>query len=200
MANYRAISAVGSALAKYLSLSFQQETALSNVVHCQFKVISSGELAVEEAQPLDKVLSLFLHRITVDEHVRTPARLPDSPDKKGLLSLNLHYLLTYWGTSAEDEQLVLGWVMQQLQLNPILDTSLLPPEAGWGADESLQVVRANLSLEDVMRIWDAIGPKYRLSLAYEVRPVRIDVSQPVGLPVVAKRISAGGMTLLEGNG
>jgi Pvc16 N-terminal domain len=188
---------VGSALTRYLSLSFQQETALSSIVQCQFKVISSGELAVEEQQPLDKVVSLFLHRITVDEHTRMPARLPDSPLKRALLSVELHYLITYWGTSAEDEQLMLAWVMQQLQLNPILDTSLLAADAGWGPDESLQVVRSNLSLEDIMRIWDAIGPKYRLSLGYTIRPVRIDVTQTPTLPVVATRFIEGDMKLQE---
>lgn len=195
MANFRAISAVGSALASYLSLSFQQDTSINSLVQCQFKVISSGQLAVEDQQPLDKVLSLFLHRITVDEHSRVPARLPDLPQKRELLSLDLHYLITYWGTSAEDEQLVLAWVMQQLQLNPILEPSLLPADAGWAPDENLQVVRSNLSLEDIMRIWDAIGPKYRLSLAYEVRPVRIDVDQTPGLPVVAKRFVEGDMSV-----
>lgn len=195
MANFRAISAVGSALATYLSLSFQQDTAINSLVQCQFKVISSGQLAAEDQSPLDKIVSLFLHRITVDEHSRVPARIPDSPQKRALLTLDLHYLITYWGTSAEDEQLVLAWVMQQLQLNPILELSLLPADAGWTADESLQVVRSNLSLEDIMRIWDAIGPKYRLSLGYEVRPVRIDVDQTPGLPVVAKRFVEGDMAV-----
>jgi hypothetical protein len=191
MANYRAISAVGKAISTFLDLSFRADTSISAGTQVQFRVISSQDLATEDSQPFDKTLSLFLHRITVDEQVRPHARLLDVPGKKAVLSLDLHYLVTYWGSSADDEQTVLGWVMQTLQSNPILDSSLIDGQSQWGADETLQVVPANLSLEDIMRIWDAIAPKFRLSIAYTARPVRLDVADADGAPVIATRISYG---------
>ena len=45
----------------------------------------------------------------------------DRPDQQPSLFLDLHYLLTYWGTSAEAEQTILGWVMLQLETNPVLE-------------------------------------------------------------------------------
>ena len=57
---------------------------------------------------------------------------------------------------------------------PILDASSLSPEAGWGANEVIQIIPAELSTEDVMRIWDALDPPYRLSVSYIARLVRLD--------------------------
>jgi len=45
-------------------------------------------------------------------------------------------------------------------------------------------VMADLSLEDILRIWDALGPKYRLSVAYLARVVRIDRAITPAPPVV----------------
>lgn len=187
MANFKIVAGIGTAVAQFLDLTFQQDpnwtgSALNGNLH--FQLISSSKL---EGDPLDKLVSLFLHRITLNDHMRGPAQLPSVPTRRSVLNLELHYLITYWGTDPSDEQQVLAWVMQQLQQNPILDKALLPAELDMSADETVQITPANLSLEDIMRIWDAIGPKYRLSLAYSVRGVRIDVDQTAGLPVVARR-------------
>jgi len=53
---------------------------------------------------------------------------------------------------------------------------------------------ADLSLEDILRIWDELGPKYRLSVAYIARVVRIDRGITPGPLVLATRFS------LQGNG
>jgi hypothetical protein len=195
MATYKVVAGIGTAVAKFLDLTFQQDSSQPNsswngsdlVGKLHFQLVSSSQLETEDSQPLDKVVSLFLHRITLNDHQRGPAQLPSSPTRRSILNLDLHYLITYWGTDPSDEQLVLAWVMQQLQMNPILDRSLLPDDLQVSADETMQITPSNLSLEDIMRIWDAIGPKYRLSLAYNVRAVRIDVDQNAGQPVVGRR-------------
>ncbi len=86
--------------------------------------------------------------------------MADTNLKRPLVSVDLHYLLTYWGRSAEDEQLVLACT-SQLQLNSILDRSILSTAAGWDAAETVQIGWSNLSIEDMMRVWDALAPKYR---------------------------------------
>jgi hypothetical protein len=116
-------------------------------------------------------------------------RLQDAPGRQPSLFLNLHYLVTYWGTSAEAEQTVLAWTMEQLQTTPILDSSVLSATAGWDVTEQVQLMPADLSLEDILRIWDALGPKYRLSLSYLARVVRIDRTIDADLPVVATRFT-----------
>lgn len=190
MADYQAVFAVGDALAKYLTNNYD-----ATVVGfpCTFKLVSSAEIANEDTTHLDKTVSIFLHRITTAEHYRNVTRLQDNPYDQPVLYLDLHYLLSYWDASAEGaeaEQKILVWAMQQLQSNPILDTSILSLSSsapGWEKTDSVQLVPADLSLQDILDIWDGLGPKYRLTVDYVARVVRVDRSVTPGMPVVATR-------------
>ncbi len=76
MADYQSVFAVGDALAKYLTNNYD-----STVVGfpCNFKLVSSAEIANEDATALDKTVSLYLHRMTTSEHYRYVTRLQDAP-------------------------------------------------------------------------------------------------------------------------
>ena len=187
MANVHAVYEVGNSIAKFLQARYPAE--LKSSFPCVFRPVSSAEIASEEQNALDQMVSVFLHRITTNEHWRNVTVLQSAPDRQPSLTLDLHYLFTYWGTSAEAEQTILTWTMQQLQATPILDASVLTASAQWDADERIQLVGADLSLEDILRIWDALGPKYRLSVSYIARIVRVDrIVTPAG-PVVATRFT-----------
>ncbi len=188
MANFAAIYSVGHSIAQYLQNAYPPDLAAKFA--CQFKLVSSTEVATEDHTTLDQVVSIFLHRMTVNENFRGASRVQDAPTMQPAVFLDLHYLLTYWGTSAQAEQTILGWTIQQLQSSPILDSSILTADGAWSATESVQLVMADLSLEDILRIWDALGPKYRLSVAYLARVVRIDRTVTPGLPVVATRLTS----------
>ena len=187
MANYSAIYSVGNSIAQYLQGAYP--APLAKLFPCNFEVVASAQIATEDAVPLDQKVSIYLHRITVNENFRGAARIHDEPRKQPVVFLDLHYLLTYWGTSAVAEQTILGWTIQQLHTSPILDNSILTPDGGWDPGESVQLAMADLSLEDVLRIWDALGPKYRLSVGYMARVVRIDRPVTPGPPVVATRFT-----------
>ena len=187
MANFAAIYSVGQSIAQYLQNAYPPD--LATKFACQFKLVASTEIATEDHTPLDQVVSIFLHRITINENFRGASRLQDAPTRQPAAFLDLHYLLTYWGTSAQAEQTILGWTIQQLQSSPILDSSILTADGAWSATESVQLVMADLSLEDILRIWDALGPKYRLSVAYLARVVRIDRPVTPEPPVVTTRFT-----------
>ena len=57
----------------------------------------------------------------------------------------------------------------------------------------MQVLPVDLSTEDLMRVWDALEPSYRLSTSYVARVVRLDpdVDTELFAPVVAKRLAFG---------
>ena len=189
MADYTAIYSVGNSLAQYLQSSLPAPLA-GLTPSPKFQLVASSQIAQEDTTNLPEgTVSLFLHRITINENFRTATRLPDDPAKKPVLFLDLHYLITYWGIDPHAEHSVLAWVMQQIQSTPILDSSILKPAAIWDPTESIQLVEADLSLEDILRIWDALGPKYRLSLCYIARVVRVDVNRDTTLEplVVANR-------------
>jgi hypothetical protein len=190
VAQFQAIYAVGKSIEQFLQSNYPPE--LKADFPCTFKLVSSAEIATEDQNNLDQVVSLFLHRITTNENFRAVTRLQDIPGQQPLLFLDLHYLITYWGTSAEAEQVVLAWTMQQLQSNPILDSSIFSlsgVNAGWDPDETIQLVPADLSMQDILDIWDALGPKYRLSVSYLARVVRIETSVSTDIPVVATRFT-----------
>src|SRR6202035_4642458 len=111
MANFAAIYSVGNSIAQYLQNAYPPTLATSFA--CQFKLVSSTEIATEDQTALDQVVSIFLHRITINENFRGVTRLQDAPTKQPAAFLDLHYLLTYWGTSAQAEQTILGWTLQQ---------------------------------------------------------------------------------------
>jgi len=191
MADYTAVFAVGDSLVNFLTSSYQAAQAtLKLPTPCTFKLVSSTEIATEETTTLDQMVTLFLHRITINDQFRSTTHLQDVNDRQPVLFLDLHYLITYWGREAQAEQKLLAWTMQQLQSYPILDKSILTTDAQWETTETVQLVPADLSLEDILRIWDALGPKYRLSVSYVARVVRIDrLASGSELPVVATRFT-----------
>jgi len=184
--NVLAIHSVGESLRTYLDASYPDD--LRTLHPCEFKLLSSGELAGDV--DLDGVLSLYLYRVTVNEHARNIRRTTDPLRENIPLAVDLHYMLTVWSRSAFTEHVVLAWAMRQLNQHPVFDTSSLTSEAEWSTGDVVQVLPAELSTEDVMRIWDALDPGYRLSVSYIARVVRIDTDPIIdGLPVVATRFA-----------
>ena len=135
-------------------------------------------------------LSLFLHRVTINEHARNATQLPSKEYASPPLALDLHFLMTAWSNSALNEQVILAWSMQQLHQHPNLEVASLSP-ANWQPEDRVQVIPTDLSLEDIMRIWDSLQPSYRLSVAYVARVVLIDPAEdiPGALPVVSTRFT-----------
>lgn len=191
MANVFAVHSVGSSIVTFLRNTYPEQIAGRNMPRCAFELTSSGQLAGE----LDEMthITLYLYRITVNEHSRQTRRASAAADSFVPLGLDLHYLLTAWAANPLDEQVTLAWVIRQLHQYPVLDASSLSPEGGWSADEVVQIIPAELTTEDVMRIWDALDPAYRLSVSYVARIVRLDPDQDTEefRPVVAGRFVYG---------
>jgi hypothetical protein len=192
MANIAAIRSVGSSLAEYLNNSYRAAVFPPgiNKPGCTFSIVSSGSMQTQD-EPSNQAVQvlLYLYRTNIDAHLRNAGRAA-TPDMRPVpLSVDLHFLFTFWSTSAESEHLALAWTMRQLHLTPLLDGTILSTDAAWNADEIVHLIPSELSNEDTMRIWDALRPDYHLSLAYIARVVRIDpdVIDEAG-PVVATRL------------
>ena len=187
MANLFAIHSVGNSLVTFLRNNYPDQLRAS--YPCEFRLLSSGEVAAE-TNDMPTTLSLMLFRVTVNDQLRNTGRTNDPYETRPPLALDLHYLLTVWASSAVAEHSILAWAMRQLQLKPLLDASTLSPEAGWEIGETVQVVPTDLTTEEIMRLWDALKPGYRLSVAYVARVVRIDgIASPESRPVVATRFA-----------
>jgi hypothetical protein len=186
MANLQAIHSVGASLATRLRNAYPEPLRTDHP--CQFRLLSSGELAAHD--DWGTTVSLFLYRVTINEHLRNTRHGNGLSDGHASLALDLHYLLTVWADSALAEHSILAWAMRHIHLHPVMDVSSLSPEAAWGPGDVIQLIPAELSNEDIMRIWDAIEPTYRLSVSYIARVVLIDPDvHPERRPVVATRFT-----------
>ena len=193
MANVFAIHSVGNSIATFLRNSYRKKIDGVTMPECLFEQVSSGELAGNLADSPTRI-TLFLYRVLVNEHSRQARRVGATSDQRAPLNLDLHYLMTAWAGNALDEQVTLTWAMRQMHEAPVLDASSLSPDGGWARDEVVQIIPAELSTEDLMRIWDALDPPYRLSVSYVARVVRLDpdaADDSEFRPVVAQRMVYG---------
>ncbi|MBE2260338.1 MAG: DUF4255 domain-containing protein [Candidatus Accumulibacter sp.] len=191
MANVFAVHSVGTSIATFLRNTYPTEIGGRAMPACDFELVSAGQLASDSEER--NRITLFLYRLTVNEHSRQSGHLRASDGRPAPLGLDLHYLMSAWAMTAQDEQVSLAWALRQLHEFPVLDASSLTPDAGWASDEVIQIVPAELATEDVMRIWDALTPSYRLSVSYVARLVRIDPDSDDGQfrPVVSGRFAFG---------
>ncbi|ALP53825.1 hypothetical protein Tel_12150 [Candidatus Tenderia electrophaga] len=194
MANIKSIHSVCNSIVQYLQNAYEAyplpegapNTTMQDEYPCNFRVIASGEL--EPDADFGTSLTLYLYRVTINEHMRSQTRARGALDDAVPLSVDLHFLISVWADSAAAEHTICAWVMSQLHQHPIMDVSSLTEEGGWRQDDVVQIIPAELSNEDLMRIWDALAPNYRLSLSYIARVIRIDPDDAeTGLPVVATR-------------
>lgn len=153
----------------------------------QFEVASAHQINQQKDDSARDVLSIFLYRLTVNEHQRN--HTPHPGRERAPLTLDLHLLLIAWCAQPRTEQALLTWAMRELYQRPVLDMSVLSPEAGWGPADAVQIVPSELSNEDLMRLWDAVTPAYHLSISYIARMVRVDADPlPSFPPVVATQV------------
>lgn len=192
MANLAAIRSVGSSLATYLDLAYRSTEFPDGVTKpaCTFSLRSIGGVRASDINTNERSaqVAIFLYRASINHHLRNAGRLTNPGARPVPLSVDLHYLFSFWATSGDHEQLVLAWTMRQLHAVPVLDSSVLSLDAAWAPEEVIQLIPEEITTEDMMRIWDSIEPHYRLSLSYIARVVRIDPDEArEDRPVVATR-------------
>jgi len=192
VANFSAVYSVGDSLISYLRKVYDLRHDEDSLPSCQFVLAPSAKIGGEadtDFPPEKPAVSLYLFRVTVNEHLRNQ-RPP--PDKGQPLTLDLHYMLTVWADKVDDEHRLLAWVMQQLYTHEALSASDLTPDGGWAPGDLVQIIPAEISHEDLTRLWDSLKRSYRPSVTYVARVVPVEVTgKPPGRPVVARRFSYG---------
>ncbi len=160
-------------------------------------------------------LNIFLYQVTANQGWRNES-LPslDSSGRRTLsspaLSLDLHYLLTAYGSKDFNAEILLGYAMYLLHQTPVItraqlnislgtpapvDGTLLPgPFASLTAldlvdqVEMIKITPVYLSTEELSKIWTAMQARYRSSMAYMVSVVLIqDAAAGKAAPPVLQR-------------
>jgi len=155
-------------------------------------------------------LNLFMYQVTPNQgwrNVGLPAfngngdRVSNPP-----LAIDLHYLLTAYGSQELHTDILLGYGMQLLHENPVLDRKLINKftgDAGLSAQlktladsaladqvEMIKITPELLSIEDISKLWAAFATKYRPTAAYKITVVLIEPNKSTksGPPVQTRNI------------
>ena len=187
MANVFGLHAIADGLARYLDRAYP--AALRDDHPCSFEAVVSGGLTAERPLEAGTRVTIWPYRVLINEHERNRefATRPGRVNRP--LPLDVHVMVTVWADTPPEELLLFAWTMRELYQQPVLDRSVLTTvDAGFSSAEQIQLAPAEMTVEDMMRIWDAITPWYRLSAPFVARVLHIDIEQDEGRTVVARRL------------
>lgn len=160
-------------------------------------------------------LNLFLRHITPNLAWRNEGLASRSVSGSRLtnppLALNLHYLVSAYGSQDLHSEILLGYALQMLHEHPFLTREQIrkslqpPPDVGatlpdhlraladTGLAEQVEQLRITpefLSTEEMSKFWTSTLTHYRPSAAYEVSVVLIQARNPAirALPVLVRTV------------
>lgn len=185
MADFAGLAAAGSSIRNLLEVRFSEQQPLADdtaVRLARAEDFEPGNFALLVSRP---AVTLFFYRIDYNKTMRAAWSAVGAYDGRSRLALDLHFLLTAWASNAEDELTILGRTMQVLEDTPIISGPLLAGGAGWAPDECLQVVLGDMDSETLVRLFETLPIRYRLSIPYVARVLRVDGAvEPREPPVV----------------
>lgn len=201
MADFRAIRSVSEAVVLLLQESYRPEDFSTEL---EFRVFTSRDFATPPANGA----SLFVYRIYPHGSWRTPAgRIgPTGHRDSTQLPVELHFLITVWGGEASLQHSLAGWVMRTLEDTPLLPAGFLNAAVPgvFRDDESVEIALAELSNEDMLRIWEVLGLRvYQLCIPYVARVLNIESTRRELLlhgPPVQERVVRSGALDSSGEG
>lgn len=203
MSDFRAIGGASTTLQTLLADRMEQPFGTPVPVTIGLPPFTARD---NEQHAEDARVNLFLYRVTENGYLQNqeiPGRGGSSGFGHPPLSLNLHYLVTAYGTTEvpvglstlfDDSvaQLVLGSAMRVLHDVPVVTDGIMTQRAPSGVPvlheslreefEQVKISLEPLTLEDVSKVWTALALKFRLSAAYVVNVVQIESRRARGFP------------------
>lgn len=170
MSDYTSLSAASLALQRLLQEEITQSTdpQLNGV-----DVFLYSPKRMKEEN--EEGISLWLYRVNREPDTlnRPPERTATNRLRHQPLPLTLHFLITPMLAEPQDEQAVLGKIVQVLHDNAIVRGAQVGPVLGADGTE-LHIALDGLTLEELARVWDVLKEPYQLSVCYLVQTVAID--------------------------
>lgn len=177
MANYDAIGTVSEAIVETLRSRIDDRDNIISLNRDDISLTSPDDVGSDS----DTRLSVYLYKVERTQQQQPQTITEDNVRKGSPLSLELHYLMTAYPSTAganattnnRDQHSVLGLAMQVLHDNSTLDTERLGTSFG---DDPTPNIRMDTEAETtVSRIWDSFRdvPLYP-SVTYTVSPILLD--------------------------
>ncbi|WP_422824840.1 DUF4255 domain-containing protein [Thalassococcus sp. BH17M4-6] len=146
-------------------------------------------------------LSIYLYHIEADPQMRNQPKLSQGRDAllRAPQAVRAFYLITPLLTDEDQNHLMMGRILQTMHDRPFLtDTTAGPLDDSFGGGSpALRLSLEPMRLEDISRIWYALGADYRLSVAYMMRSVIIDSATA---PTDPSRVETSHIVLRQGVG
>lgn len=166
------------------------QEGLIDVANPRFEVFRTTDFS----ESMSAGVSLFLYQVkinTVQRHI-PPRPGPLGDRRRPELALDLHMMLTPWAQGASIEQEILGWMMRTLEDNPVISGGALPDDI-FEEGESIEIIKDELILEELFRIWDVLPTNFQISVPYLARVVRIQslLDQPTDSVVLTRDLRFG---------
>jgi hypothetical protein len=175
LATHRAIAATGLAIRGFLESSFPA----SEFPNAKIELYRANDFD----SPMEIGISLYLYRVSVSTSRRNfpPVVAPDGKRFRPALPLDLFFMMTAWGQTAEVQQRLLGWAMRELENTPILPSNLLnhyiQEVDTFRPAETVELICETISLQDMNSLWDgfkANKTNQHVSVTYIARMILID--------------------------
>ncbi len=216
MSSALAIASVSVVLVDLLDNGLIDNDVASTVGPVAVSALPPDRIAADGSSQQSQ-LNLFLYRLTPNpawRNVGMPSRDANG-DLSGdnPLALDMHYLLSAYGTADFHAEILLGYAMQILHDTPALARDAIrrslspagsPPVAGGLpphlrnlfssglADqfEQIRVTPESLSTEEISKLWSAFQTNYRPTAAYVASVALIDSRRRprTALPVLSRRL------------
>ncbi|TQV71495.1 DUF4255 domain-containing protein [Aliikangiella marina] len=193
MASYHAVNAVLLALENFFTERLPNELT-DGPINARVELLGSSDIT----SPISgNVLGIYLHRLEIDAHGRARHFTPTGTSnghRVSELPVNLHLLLIASASSATIEANLMAWAMIELANNSQLDISHLSEnDSDWTEKEILTITPAEMSNEDLMRIWDVFESDYTSSVPYIGRTIRLRLQEPESIaePVTTRVFPTG---------
>ena len=215
MSNALAIAGVSAVLQFYLNNIYTNLSAMfGGTVSVTAQAPDLVQNSFVNLTATENRVNLFLHQVSYSAAYRNVALPSLAADGSTLrqsppLALDLHYLLTAYGTADWQAEGLLGYALMMLHENPIIARSdityalnnlpktntLSGSLANCGlADqfEMIKIVPATLGREEMAWLWTALKADYRPTFPFQVSVVLMQPEQSVSipLPVLSRSLQA----------
>lgn len=141
----------------------------------------------ELTEALSDQVTVFVYRVDLDATRRHDTLPPETVGgaARVALAVELRFLLIIWGKDARRELQVLSRCMEFLDETPVIAGDDLDPAYAWQPGAAVKVGLDTISTQDLVQLWDALTPSYRLSVPYHARTLRLTPrkGEPAAPPV-----------------
>lgn len=213
MSTALAIPGVTAVLQYYLNSVYNNASSVLGSVSVSSVAPDIVQTTLGSSSSAAPQVNLFLHQVTPNaawRNVGLPSLAADGATvlKNPPLGLDLHYLLTAYGSENNQAEALLSYAVSFLHENPVLprgqitaalealpttsfNTGLLA--SGLASQiEMIKITPATLGREEMAWLWTALKADYRPTFPFQVSVVLIRPQNPAvsALPVLTRNISA----------